>query len=159
VATREDLSQVAASTPFDDSNVTYVADDVQEALEQQNSEVNTSASPGFSFGRRGNTPTNTWLLNEGVPSNKAGRWVYISGASVERVFVSNVKVTSYEIEVFHHSGAGTSMTSVGSVSVVSDYGGAFDVSWAVPTNKQLAIRVKSGSPKNIVCGLELAGTN
>jgi len=147
-------SQVAEEIPFDNDTNGFDSTDVQGAIE----EVGLSASPGFSFGRSSNVNSGTWLQCETVPSNKAGRYVYINDASVVRVFVSNETVGTFDLEVFYHDGDATGLTSLGTVSVVSSRGDEFIVNWAVPTNKQLAIRLVSGSARNIVAGLELQGT-
>lgn len=159
---RDDFRDVAKSVPFDNDSNGFTATDVQEAIEELNTTVLTSASPGFSFGRSGTTTAGTYLQNESVPSNVSGRWVYINNASVKRVFVSNEEITTFTIEVLYHDGNETNLTSLGTATVTGARGAAFSVDWAVPTNKQIAVRVapaSANSCKNIVCGLELAGTN
>jgi hypothetical protein len=81
----------------------------------------------------------------------------MTNATITGVFVSNELSTSLDIEVLYHSGNGVGMTSAGTISVVSAFGGAFPVNWSIPINKQLAVKVISGSPKNIICGLSLTG--
>lgn len=159
---RDDFRDVAKSVPFDNSTNGFTATDVQQAIEELNTTVLTSASPGFSFGRSGTATLGTYLQNESVPSNVSGRWVYINSAFVKRVFVSNEDVTTYTIEVLYHDGNEINLTSLGTVTVTAARGGAFSVNWAVPTNKQIAVRVSpasANSAKNVVCGLELSGTN
>lgn len=156
---RDQYNPVAASTPVDDTNLSYTADDVQEALEKQDNSVNSSASPGFSFGRASNVNSGTWLQCEGVPSNKAGRYVYIQNGVVERVFVSNEQITTFDLSVYWHDGNEINLTLLGTVSIVAANGGEFAVSWPVPTGSQLAMQVSNGSGRNMVGGLELSGTN
>ena len=79
---RKDDFQHADQVPFDDSNVCLEADDVQEALENLYCKVDVSASPGFTWGKSG-AVKNSWLLNDTVPSNLAGRVVPIDGQIVE----------------------------------------------------------------------------
>jgi type II secretory pathway component HofQ len=43
-------SEVAESIPFDNSTNGFVAEDVQAAIEEINNVVDTSASPGFTWG-------------------------------------------------------------------------------------------------------------
>jgi hypothetical protein len=159
---RDDFRDIAKSVPFDNSSNGFTSTDVQAAIEEINNKVNTSASPGFSFGRSGNTVAGTYLQNETVPSNVSGRWVYINNAIVQRVFVSNELSTTYKIEILYHDGNEVGLTSLGTVTVTAAKGGAFSVNWSVPANKQIAIRMATDTPnasKNIVCGLELSGTN
>jgi len=154
MARRDNFTQVAEQIPFDNDTNGFVSTEVQGAIE----EIGTSASPGFSFGRSGVANSGTWLQCETVPSNKAGRFVYINSASVVRVFISSELLSTFTIEVFYHDGDSISLTSLGTSSIVASRGGEFVVNWAVPTNKQLAIKIASGSAKNIVAGLELKGT-
>lgn len=152
-------SQVAEEIPFDPDNGDLISEDVQSAIDELAENVATSASPGFSFGRSGNVSNNTWLNCEGVPSNRAGRYVYINNAEVTRVFVSNEDINTFDVRVYTHDGDQINLTTLGTVSVVSSRGGEFTVSYPVPTGKQLALRVVNGSAKNAVAGLELKGTN
>lgn len=158
---RSEVKEVASSIPFDkdnDPNCEFESDNVQEVIEELCDRVATSASPGFSFGRSGNLPTGTWLQCETVVSNKAGRWIYINDAVITDIYVGNETVGTFDIAVYHHEGNEINLTLVGSVSVVAARGGKFSVSWPVPTNKQLAIRIENGSSKNTVVGLSLQGT-
>jgi hypothetical protein len=150
-------TDVADSIPFDNDTNGFVAEDVQAAIEEAGDAA--SASPGFSFGRSGNIPKNTWLSNETVPSNKAGRFVYINNAVITRVFLSSEDVDTYDVQVYHHLGDEVNLTLVGTVSVVSARGDTFPVNWAVPTGTQLAIKVSDGSAKNLIAGLQLSGSS
>lgn len=157
---RDDFRDIARSVPFDNSSNGFTSEEVQSAIEELNNKINTSASPGFSFGRSGVATSGTYLQCETVPSNISGRWVYIANAYVTKVFISNELNTTYKIEVLYHDGSEINLTSLGTVTVTAAYGGAFTVNWAVPSGKQLAIRVAidtPDSPKNVVCGLELQG--
>jgi len=153
---RGSSTQVAESTHFDNSTNGFTSSNVQGAIE----EIGASASPGFSFGRSGNLgPSIVWLSCESVPSNKAGRYVYIQNAVVVRVFVSNEDISTFTMEVLYHEGNEVNLTSLGTVTITGSRGGEFPVSWTVPTNTQLAVRLISGSAKNIVAGLELKGNS
>jgi hypothetical protein len=158
---RDDFRDIAKSVPFDNSSNGFTSTDVQGAIEELKSSIATSASPGFSFGRSGNVTSGAYLQNETVPSNISGRWVYINSASIQKVFIANELTTTYKIEVLYHDGNEVGLTSLGTVTVTAAKGGAFSVNWAVPTNKQIAVRLATDSPnsaKNLVVGLQLAGT-
>lgn len=156
----EELDLTAANTFFDNTLTTELtSDDMQGAIDEISNIVSTSASPGFSFGRASNVNNGTWLNVEGVPSNKAGRWVYINDAIVTKVFVSNEQLTTFDLDVYSHDGDGINLTLLGTISVVNSRGDSFDVNFPVATDKQLALRLSSGSARNIVAGLELQGTN
>jgi hypothetical protein len=155
----EEYDLTADNTFFDPQTTDLVSDNAGGAIRELSTTVSTSASPGFSFGRASNVNSNTWLNCEGVPSNKSGRWVYITNAVVTRVFVSNEQQTTFDISVYYHDGNEINLTLLGTVSVVNLYGDSFSVNFPVPADKQLALRVTSGSARNVVAGLELQGTN
>jgi len=155
---RDDFRDVAKSVPFDNSTNGMTSTDTQAAIEEVNDKISTSASPGFSFGRSGVISNGTYLQCETVPSNISGRWVYINSASVKYIYASNEDVTTWVIEVLYHDGNGVGLTSLGTVTITAVKGGAFPVDWSVPTGKQIAVRINSGNPKNVVCGLELRGS-
>jgi len=153
---------VARAVPFDNSTNGFVSTNTQGAIEEIKTSAIISASPGFSFGRSGVTGTGTYLQCETVPSNVSGRWVYVYNAVINAVFIANELTTTFTIEVLYHDGNGTGLTSVGTVTVTAAKGGDFPVSWSVPHDKQLSIRVattSANSAKNIVCGLQLSGTS
>jgi hypothetical protein len=159
---RDFFVQVAKTVWFDNSTNGFVSTDVQDAIEEVKALVQTSASPGFSFGRSSTCSPGTYMLCETVPSLVSGRWVYIDPATVKRVFVTNETTLTYTMEVTYHDGNGVNEISLGKVTVTSAKGNDFYVNWPVPTNKQLAIKVansSAGSPKNVVIGLELRGTS
>jgi hypothetical protein len=158
---RGSSTQVADSVPFDNdvAQIDNSPSTVQEAIENLANDVATSASPGFSFGRASNVNNGTWLLCETVPSNKSGRFVYITNAVVEKIFVSSEDIATYDLEIWYHEGNSVNANLIATVSVVNSRGGAFTVGQSVPTNTQLAVKLVNGSAKNVVAGLELSGTN
>ena len=156
---RDVFSYVARQIGFDNSTNGFVADEVQGALEELKNDISTSASPGFSFGRASNVNNGTWLLNEGVPSNKSGRYVYINNAIVEKIFVGSETVSTYDLEIYSHDGDSVNLTLLDTVSIVSSRGGTIIVGVAVAIDKHLAIKLVNGSARNVVAGLELSGTD
>lgn len=158
---RDFFVQVARTVFFDNSTNGFVADEVQSAIEEVNNKIQTSASPGFSYGRTGVCSGGTYMQCETVPSNVSGRWVYIVGATVTYVYVTNENTLTYSITASYHDGNGVGETVLGTVTVTAAKGAAIPVSWSVPTNKQIAVKVADtsvGSPKNIVVGLQLTGS-
>ena len=156
---RDDFVQVAQQTPFDNDTNGFVAEDVQGAIEEVNDKVNASASPGFSFGRSGNVPSDTWLYRPGgVPSNTTGIPMAITGPSVVLVAVGNENVSTFNIQVYEHEGDEVNLTLIGTVSVVSARTGVFSVNFPATSGRQLAIKLSSGSAKNPGVDLQLQGT-
>ena len=159
MARRDEYIQDSDAVPFDPESSGLSSTEVGPAIRELANTVSTSASPGFSFGRASNVNSGTWLQNESVPSNKAGRFVYINNATVKTIFVSNELVSTFDISIYYHDGDSVNLTLLDTVSIVSARGGTFTINKSVPTGKQLAIQLSSGSARNVICGLELSGTN
>jgi hypothetical protein len=155
------IGPVAGSVPFDNSTNGFTSTDTQAAIEEVKALVSTSASPGFSYGRSGISSGGTYMQCETVPSNVSGRWVYVSGAEVVSVSVTNELTTTYSMTVSYHNGNGAGETTLGTVTVTGAKGATIPVSWSVPINTQLAVRVANAtanSPKNVVVVLQLQGS-
>lgn len=153
--------QDALETPYDPNNdpdCDLISETVQEVIEEICNKLNTSASPGFTYGRSGNLPADTWLLNETVPSNISGRWIFTNNTSVTEIYVGTENVDTFDIALYYHDGDEVGLTFVGSVSIVAATGGKFSVNFPVVTDKQLGVRIINGSAKNAVVGLQLEGT-
>jgi hypothetical protein len=159
MARRDDFEQVAEGVPFDDSNVDFTADNVQDAIEELEDAVAVSASPGFSFGRNGNLPTNTWLLRPGgVPSNKTGINVGITGPYLKKITCATENQDTYNITIYQHDGDEVNLTSITTKTITSSRKEVFDVDISLTYDKQLAVRVTSGSATNLGVDLQLSGT-
>jgi len=154
------ITQVAESTPFDPANCDPIdSENVQGAIEELCTAVENSASPGFTFGRSGNTSANTWLLNDGVPSNRAGRTLFITGPTVTRVFSASENLDTYDLEIYEHQGDEIGLTLLTTLSVVaSRTGDTGSISIAATSGEQLAIKLVNGAGKNVVAGVILSGT-
>lgn len=134
------------------------SDDRLVSFKDLDTTIAQSASPGFTFGRSGNLPSNTWLLNESVPSNLAGRYVYVANAVIREIFVAVQNIATFDVAIYHHLGDETSLTFLFSQTVTSSRGGAFSVSVACPTGVQLAARIENGAAKQAVVGLDIQGS-
>lgn len=149
-----DIKQVAKNTPFDNSSNGFTSTTVQGAIE----EIGASASPGFSWGRSGSIGSGTWLLNESVPSNNTGRYVSISNPVLYEIFASNEGVNTFTISIYEHSGNSIGLTLLDTLTVTSARGGSKTSSVSVTQGKQIAVRLTSGSAKNIVVGTIIKGS-
>jgi hypothetical protein len=117
------------------------------------------ASPGFSFGRRGNVAVNTWLRNEEVPSNRTGRVIAVNNPEAVLVSLANRNVTTYTVTFFEHDGNLIGLTSLGSVTVTSARGDDQSISVALTQGKQLAARLTAGtSVQDLVVTVTVKGT-
>jgi len=155
------VGPVADSVPFDkdnDPDCEFVSDTVQEVIEELCNRISNSASPGFTWGRSGNVNNNSWLLNDSVPSNKAGRTVALVDPEITQIFVANEDINTFDIGIYEHEGDEINLTLLGTVNVVAGRSATFSVSFTVTSGRQLATRVTSGSAKNLVIGCQIRGS-
>lgn len=114
------------------------------------------ASPGFSFGRSGNSSSNTYLSSETVPSNLTGIPVGIANGRITGVMIRNELANTFDIEVEEHDGV--TFTSLGTFSVTSARGDDFfALNIPLTPAKELAVKVSSGSCKNVKVVLLVKG--
>lgn len=146
------------SVPFDTTGSTLTEETVGEALRELANTVGVSASPGFNFGKSANANNGTWLQVTGsVPSNKAGITVALVGPEVTQIYVANENISTFDISVYEHEGDSVNLTLLGTVSIVASRSASFPVSYTVTSGRQLAVKVSSGSAKNLNVGLQLKG--
>lgn len=151
------VTPVAKAIPFDNSTNGFSSSDAQAAIEEANNTALASVSPGFTWGRSGNTPSNTYLLNDSVPSNTTGRISPISGY-IDRVFVSNELPNTFTVEIQKRSGA--SFVTLCSISLTAERTKVQSYTNVMVTElDEIAARVSSGSCKNVVVGLVIKGSS
>lgn len=138
---------------FKDTDVTTEVT-LEELLDGGN-----GASPGFSFGRRGNVAVNTWLRNEEVPSNRTGRVVAVNNPEAVLVSLANRNVTTYTVTFFEHDGNLIGLTTLGSVTVTAARGDDQSISVPLTQGRQLAARLTAGtSVQDLVVTVIIKGT-
>lgn len=149
-------TQDAEQVPFDNSTNGFTSEDVQAAIEEVNNNVAVSASPGFTWGRSGNI-SNTYLQNDTVPSNTAGRLVPVTTGEITTIFAAAENTSSATIEIRRRVGV------VFTTIATCPYGGTRKVTCnvvsppSVALNDELAVYV-SGSAKNPVVGIIIKGS-
>lgn len=117
-----------------------------------------SASPGFTWGRSGQTNAGTYLQNDTVPSNQTGRIVPISTAEISKVFVANEASNTFSINVLKRIGVG-SFTTLATISLVAQRVKTQSFTGvSVALGDEIAVQVASGSCKNPVVGIVILGT-
>jgi hypothetical protein len=147
-------TEVAESVPFDNATNGFTSDNVQGAIE----EIGASASPGFSWGRSGSTGAGTWLLNDGVPSNKSGRTIVLGDSKIVKIFSATEDANTYTLSLYWHEGNEINLTFLATLTVTaSRSGNSGTISVPVPNGKQLAAQLATGSAKNIVAGMVIQG--
>lgn len=150
-------TQVAKSLFFDNSGTTLTSTDTESAIKEVLQKSQTSASPGLTWGRSGNTSSGTYLLNDTVPSNVSGRLVPVSSGAIVTAFVSCETADTFTIEIQRR--VGNTFTTIGTISVVNSRKFTIDsLNIPVALNDELAVRIGTGSPKNPVVGLIARGT-
>lgn len=127
---------------------------VEEIISQK---VTVSASPGFTWGRSGTATNGTYLLNDGVPSNVAGRQVPVTTGVITTVFVDSELPRTFNISIFKHTDPFTILVTV---SIIAAKGGTFNIPLppTVTSADILGARVTAGSPRNPVVGIIIRGT-
>jgi len=130
----------------------------RDSFNNTRSAISDSASPGFTFGKSGNVPNGTWLLNDTVPSNKAGRALYLYNSSLEAMYVRCENASTFDIEIYEHDGI--TYTLKYTINVVASR--ALDTILTIPVSltqgKELAAKIVNGSAKNPVIGCQLRGS-
>lgn len=150
----------AEQEDFDPQATGLVSTKTGPAIRELSTNVSQSASPGFSWGKSGNLSTNTWLLNDSVPCNKAGRTITFNNAKIVRIFSASEDLDTYTLTIYEHEGNEVNLTSLTTLVVsASRTGDSGTISINVTTDMQLAVRVTSGSVKNLVVGMILEGEN
>ena len=151
-----ELDMIADNVYFDNSGSGITADTVADALK----EVGAGASPGFSFSRSGSIYGSSWLNRSGgVGSNRAGISVFIDNPVVTLVACTTENLNTYEVTVYEHDGDEINLTALGTVSVSNERTKLFEVNWPTHKGKQLAVKISSGSAKNLGVDLQLKGNN
>lgn len=124
--------------------------DTDVVAEKSLAELVSSASPGFVFGRSGNTSSGTWLENEGTPSNTVGVPILTNNPILTAIIATNeTNTATFTVEVYEHDG--TTFTFVDSLIITSARTGKkiLTTPASLTSEKELAIKVSSGSAKNV----------
>ena|SRR3972149_3038152 len=145
--------------PFDNSTNGFTATDAQAAIEELNTTVGVSASPGFTWGRSGNLPTSTYLLNDTVPCNLSGRVVHLTTGNVVGAFVAVEDDATCTFDILKRTGPAT-FVSLQTCSLVAERkkAFAFDPGAAVVSGDELVVQISVGSCKNCDFGILIRGS-
>jgi len=147
----------AEGIPFDPTGSDLLSTEVGPALRELDQSIDDQASPGFSWARSGNTPTNTWLSNGTVPSNQAGRIVPVDG-EISDIYVANENINTFDISIYERTGAVFTLLATISVTATrtktQHYTGI-----SVDKGDELSARLTSGSAKNPVVGVVIKGAS
>ena len=152
----------AFSVPFDKTNTPalgFVSDTTQEAIEEIRASSNNATSPGYPFGKSGNTTNGSWLLRVGsVPSNKTGYNIGSYNSVLYEVSVGTENIDTYDLKIYQHDGDFLNPVLITTVSVVATRKATYSVSFSLTRNKHIAVQLVNGSAKNIGVDLQITGT-
>lgn len=152
-----DHTQRAETVPYDNSGSGLSATNVQQAIDAIYSTFSGLISPGFTWGRSGNIPAGTWLQNDTVPSNITGRNFPFYNGQLVTIAVSNENTTTAVVELYAHDKVTftllATLTLSAQKSKEQNYTGV-----SLTKGKELAVKIGSGSAKNIVVQLVIKGT-
>jgi hypothetical protein len=126
-----------------------------QGLDQVNLQVNSS-SPGFTYTRFGDVFPGTWLMNGQIPSNVAGRQVYVNSPAVANISVSNEFSNTFDLDIYEHDG--TTFTNLGTVSIINQRAVDFTVSLSLTQGKELAVQLSSGQARNLIVSAQIKGS-
>jgi len=153
------FSPHSESVPFEPEDSGLVSDLTGPAIRELSDRVDTSASPGFTWGRSGNVPPGSYLNQEGVPSNTTGRLVPLTSGYIATIFAACEEPTTATIEIQRRDGS--TFTAIASVTLTAERKRTVNlVEGASPVslNDELAAFVSSGSVKNPGIGIVIKGS-
>ena len=94
-----------------------------------------------------------------MPSNKAGRTVNLTSPILANVFSASENVDTYTLDVYEHEGNEVSLTFLVTLTVTASRSGDSGViSVSMTSGRQLAIKLNTGSAKNVVAGVIVQGS-
>jgi len=150
------ISPEAESIPFDPLTSGLTSTEVGPAIREAADSVAVSASPGFTWGKSGNI-TNSYLLNDTVPSNLAGRIVPITAGYIAEIFVSAEVAATCTITIYKRTDPGPVFTPLDSISLIAVRTMVAASTASVARGDEIAVKVTAGSVKNPVVGLVIKG--
>ena len=161
---REELDLNSVNIFFDKTNTEMVSEDVESAIKELYNSGGNSVTPGVGFSRRGQlTGTQApWLLAGDNYSNITGQPFGYYNGELKEIWTGNQDLSTYGVSVYYHYGDETNLTLLTTVSVVNSRIQSFsDTDFGliqVPKDSQLAVRIVSGTCKDVSVFLNLAGT-
>lgn len=165
MAGRDEFEPHAFETQFDpdnDPNCGLLKENVQEVIEELCgiiSDQEQVATPGFTWGASG-AIKNSYLQNDTVPSNKAGRLVTLTGSISAIFIVTELDTDEYTLEIKRRNANGTYTTILSLVGNGTSRTYSASSSVVVSQGDELAAYLKKSGNKgatNPVCGIIIKG--
>lgn len=127
--------------------------------------VANSVSPGFTYGRSGNVPAESWYINNEVVSNITGIPFGLQAGKILAVWAGSQLTATYDIEIYEHEGNEVNLTLLATINIV-----ALTSAIIIPTDtefnqsadpsqfKQIGCKLVNGSAKFPKVSIFLGGT-
>lgn len=119
------------------------------------------ASPGFLYAAIDTKTAGFWLTSDTIPTNIAGIPVLFGDAVIVKAAVSAEFDVNYTLGIYQHEGNEVGLTLLGTVVVTTGGPKRFAFNFPVvytSQNVQLAVRIISGTTKNLKVSLVLKGS-
>lgn len=132
-------NEIARTVPFDNSTNGYIADNVQDAIEETLVNAGSSRYPML-FGYNGNASTNRWLeMFQSNPSNQSG-FVVAEPATVKAMSVSAKTAATAQV-TFYINAVATDILTVTASRTAYESG----LDWSLDPGDEVSAQVTSGS--------------
>lgn len=147
---------VAENVSYNNSISGLTATQTQAAIDELSLTGGSSASPGFTFGRSGTLPKGTYLLNDTVPSNIAGRVVTVNGY-IKTIFIAQRNNTAFSLSI--QTRIGSVFTTIHTVNIpaIRKYVATMSVSVSIG-DELCAVISSTGNPQDVDIGVLLKGS-
>lgn len=153
-----DFYFTAKNIAFDPTISDMESFNVQDAIDEIFTSASVSASPGFTWGRSGNLPNNTYLLCDTVPSNIASRVATINGY-IAKIFVTQRNSTAFTFAVETRVGAVFTTIYTGVVPATRKVILVPTPQVNVAIGDEICIRISNtGNPQDVDLGILLKGS-
>jgi hypothetical protein len=145
-------SQVASSTPFNNSTNGFTAIDVQAAIEEVNNNASSKGRYVICAGFDGNASSGRFLeFNSNVDSDKAG-YVVVRNCILREISLVCESNATFTVTIQKRSGP----TTVTTASLTSSRAGiTTGLSAAMSANDEIQVKVTSGSCARPICWLSV----
>ena len=165
---RDEFIQIAETTPFEPNrNPQYggspgpsgiVSEETQSAIEEINNKITVAASPSFNYGRGGNSPAGSWLINHEVPSNIVGIPIGINNPVLIEIWAGNENVNTFSLGIYEHEGDEINLTLITTVNIIAARTQLFSgLSLPITKGRQIAVKLATGSAKNVKAFILIKG--
>ena len=129
---------------------------IEELIRQR---AGTSASPGFTWGRSGNSPDGTYLLHQGVPCNISAIPMALRKGVVTTLYFEQEDPLGFDFHLFSKPAPFTTIFQhTFAAATFGVYIIPVDQRPYVDNLNRLGVQILNGTAKNIIAGILAIGT-